>query len=289
MKIKKTLPSARLLFALASAVALNAQLPSSIPEVVRNCSRLAGSIELDRAVYFPDEEALLTISVRNPTSVALRVATPFLASSGSLGLLEQSSDGKWLSMDPHGSAENLLSEQTPSVVLNPGEERRISLKSTDSQFGAARRALLTGTTPGEPGLYQVYYELGGGRKNFRVVEPFFEVAGQATLRDDEVIVENGETIRLPRSIEVFAVRWDGLSYICASYPTTGSGTGYPDPGQRLGHNNVAGLVHKRVFTSTAPIAQLQVQEQTSGNFVIAYTDANTQTGLIRLSPTLQPL
>lgn len=44
-------------FSLLSSVALNAQ-SAGVPEVVRNYGRLTGSIDLDRAVYFPDEDAL---------------------------------------------------------------------------------------------------------------------------------------------------------------------------------------------------------------------------------------
>lgn len=273
---------------MASSV-LSAQPSPLVIEIVDNHRKLTSTIELDRPVYFLLEEALLTVIVRNPTAGPLRVATPFRRETGALGLMEQTVPGEWQSMDPHAGSERLFNEQTPWTTLNPGEERQISLKSTDFQFGSERNALLTRSAPSQPGLYQVYYSMGDGRKNFRVVEPFFEAAGEATLRAEEVVVENGETLRLAQSIRAFAVRWEGVSYICVAYPNTGGGISYPGIGQRLRHSHIAGIVHKRVFTSTVPITQLQVQEEVSGNFVITYTDANAQTGLIRLSPTLQPL
>lgn len=284
MKICK---SARLVFAVV-AVGF-AQQPSAVDDIVDNYSKLASTIELDRLVYFPDEEANLTITVRNPTAGALRVAAPFRLETGSLGLLQQTGTGTWQSVDADAGRELLLNEQTPFVVLNSGEERRISLKSTDAQFGGAKFALLTGSTPSQPGLYQVYYDMGGGRKNFRVVEPFFEAAAQTTLRTEIVVTEGGKTLRLPQYLYAFAARWDGVSYICVAYPTTVGGDSYPRVGQRLTHNHISGLTHKRVLNSTTAIAQLQVAEDLLGNFVITYKDSNAQTGSIRLSATLQPL
>jgi hypothetical protein len=237
-------------------------------------------------VYFINEEATLTISVRNPTSTALLIAQPFHRETGSLVVFEEMEDGTWLSLDPD-SRELIIDETTPTIVLNPGEQRQITLKSTDSAFGSDLPVLSGGSVPARPGGFRLYYTMGGGRRNFRVVEPFFEAAGQTTMRGEEVFERGGVTIRRPQYLYAFAVRWEDMSYICVAPPTGVQGMRYPQPGQRLDLGHISGLSGiKRIFSSPVAIVEVNAVEEASGNFTISYRDANGQQGTIRITPGL---
>ena len=273
----------------ASASLLPAQQPSIVEQIVDNYSKLAATVELDRPVYFPSEEIAATVIVRNPTADPLRVATPFHYLSGFFSLREQLEDGSWRNMNLSESSQFLLDAATPNIILNPGEERRFTAKSTDPEIDGSTLPRLPNDAPTQPGTYQVAYMMGGGRKNFRVVEPFFETAAQTTLRTELVEVEDGETLRRTQYFHVVSVRWDQLSYICVGYPTPAPGSVLPRRGQRLSYGQIPVVPFRRVLTTATPIQELRVTEDPLGNFVITWRDTNNLEGIIRLSPTLQPL
>ena len=201
----------------ASALLLSAQQPI-VDQIIENYSKLVARIDLDRQIYFPGEEIVLSIAVHNPTARPLRVATPFEASTGYFGMREHQEDGTWRNMNQSQSTDFLMDSSTPNITLNAGEERRLSGKSTDPVPNGSTLARLPGNAPTQPGTYQYFYDMGGGRRNFRVVNPFFETAAETKVQADLIVTEDGQTYVMPQYLHVFSVQWDQISYICVSRP-----------------------------------------------------------------------
>ena len=246
-----------------------AQQPSVVDQLVDNYSKLSSKVELNRQVYFPSEEIAVTVTVRNPTTGPLLVATPFHIRTGAFGVLEQQEDGTWRETSPSESSELLMNATTPNVVMNPGEERQLSARSTDPEFDGSTTPHVPGHAPTQPGTYQYFYDMGGGRQNFRVVNPFFETAAETKVRADLIVTEDGQTYVMPQYLHVFSVQWDQVSYICVSRLSIIDGLLYPRRGQRLTYNQMAPATpFKRVLTTATPIQELRVAEDPLGNFVV---------------------
>src|SRR5689334_21351118 len=63
---------------LAPAVVLcQVRGPDAQLEMARQMTKLQVTLELDRKIYFPGEDATLTITVANPTTGALQALNPF--------------------------------------------------------------------------------------------------------------------------------------------------------------------------------------------------------------------
>src|SRR5258708_6519212 len=58
-------------------------------EIAKNSAKLAVTVKLDRDVYFPGEDAQITVRVVNPTPEILEVPTPFDVRTGGLNLMER--------------------------------------------------------------------------------------------------------------------------------------------------------------------------------------------------------
>jgi len=109
--------------------------PTPLPEeIFQNVDKLETRMSLDKAEYLPQETAWLTITIRNPTNVPLRVPQPFQEWTGycTAGLLRQPNPN--VPPDPvrdgvpdtiHALTYSMRyrnSRQIPTVVLAPGQE-----------------------------------------------------------------------------------------------------------------------------------------------------------------------
>src|SRR5437870_3585424 len=60
-----------------------------LEDLNRNRQKLELSVHMDRAVYFPGEDAEVTIRVVNPTATSLEVPEPFHTETGNVNLLKK--------------------------------------------------------------------------------------------------------------------------------------------------------------------------------------------------------
>jgi len=169
--------------------------PTPLPEVFQNVDKLETRMSLDKAEYLPRETAWLTITIRNPTNVGLRVPQPFHEWTGycTAGLLRQPDPN--VVPDPvrdgvpdtiHAltySARYRNSREIPTVVLAPGQE----VSQTFSTKGHA----ICGPhlVEKEVGERQVRYNYDQrAHAEFKVVRPIEVTAIAVTrLRPEEMV------------------------------------------------------------------------------------------------------
>jgi hypothetical protein len=243
---------------------------------VGNNGRLASTISVDRSVYFPGEEAVLTLTARNTGSAALEVASPFSA----FGCFELSR------LSPTGSLVPLfarpvcpLRQVEPAgskMVLGPGEESRVSVSGDDLWPGSS-----ASTVAGTAGYYQIAQGVSGASAVFRIAMPRLEAATAVRIHD--ITYNDPATrreVRLPAYMHVFSLRWNNQSYLCVALSPSLRDKAVATDG--AGNVTAVGVPYRRLTALPGPVASVAGTASAQDNLAITWADAKgvSQTVLV---------
>jgi hypothetical protein len=246
---------------------------------VSNNGQLVSSIAVDRSVYFPGEEAVLTLTARNAGSAAVEVASPF-AAFGCFGLSRVSPSGSLVPLFARPVCPLRLVEAARSkTVLAAGEESRVTISGEDMWPGAS-----ASTLPGTPGYYQISQGVSGASVVFRIAMPRLEAATAVRIND---ITYNdpatGREVRLKAYMHAFSLRWNNQSYLCVALSPSLRDKAVATDG--AGNVTAVGVPYRRLATLPGPVATVTGTASAQDNLAIAWTDTRgaSQTVLVASS------
>jgi hypothetical protein len=231
-----------------------------------NSARLVSSIGLDRSVYFPGEEAILTLAARNTNAAPLEVVAPF-SSLGCFELSRVSATGSLVPLYARPVCTLRAAESAASkVVLRAGEESRVSVSFEDLWPGSS-----ASTLPGTAGYYQLVQAASGASTVFRIAMPRLEAATAARLRD--ITYEDPATrrqVRLAAYMHVFSLRWNNQSILCVALsPSLRDKAVTTDS---AGNVTSVGVPYRRLATLAGPLASVTVTASAENNLAITWAD-----------------
>jgi len=261
-------------------------------ELLYGNAREKTSVEfrVDKAEYFPGERQTVFISVFNKTTEPLRVLDPF--SDGPLYLVELGPDGKEESRGPRGDVGLPDHNRVPpSVTLRPkgGIQRQFdSANITEDE----RTDLGDIGVPGVPGRYRLKYSYGPeARAEFPIVAPTLDMGTSVRIYPDGVWEANDSQGPRPyqRFREIYALRWNGVSWLCVSYDVK---NGEPrrwdvQPGQTRRPIRAAIGEHHRVAQSTEPIVSITPSVDQLGNLTIIWKNSAGLEETVHLDTNLE--
>jgi len=238
--------------------------------------QLVSTITVDRSVYFPGEEAVLTLTARNAGSAALEVVSPFSA-YGCFGLSRVSPAGALVPVLARPVCPLRLVESAGSkMVLAAGEESRVTVNGEDLWPGASASAV-----PGTSGYYQIWQGGTGASAVFRIAMPRLEAATAVRIHDI-VYTDPGtrREVRVPAYMHVFSLRWNNQSYLCVALsPSLRDKAVATDS---AGNVTAVGVPYRRLATLAGPIAVVEGTANAQDNLAIVWTNAKgaSQTVLV---------
>jgi hypothetical protein len=231
-----------------------------------NSGRLVSTISVDRSVYFPGEEAAMTLTARNAGSTALEVASPFSA-FGCFGLSRLSPTGALVPLFAKPVCPLRLVEPAGSkMVLPAGEESRVTVSGDDLWPGSSASAV-----PGTAGYYQIAQGVSGASAVFRIAMPQLEAATAVRIHD--ITYSDPATnreVRLPAYIHVFSLRWNNQSYLCVALsPSLRDKAVATDS---AGNVTAVGVPYRRLVTLPGPVALVTGSASAQDNLAITWSD-----------------
>ena len=229
--------------------------------------QLVSTITVDRSVYFPGEEAVLTLTARNAGSAPLEVASPFSA-FGCFGLSRVSPSGALVPVFARPVCPLRLVESAGAKMsLAAGEESRVTVNGEDLWPGASASAV-----PGTAGYYQVSLGSTGASAVFRIAMPRLEAATAVRIHD--IVFTDPATrreVRVPAYMHVFSLRWNNQSYLCVALSPSLRDKAVATDG--AGNVTAVGVPYRRLPPLAGPIAVVEGTANAQDNLAIAWTDA----------------
>ena len=244
---------------------LSAQTNNAATE---NTARLQSAISLDRATYFPGEEAVLTLSARNPQRTPLEVSEPFASTTGCFDLSKLAGNGSFVPLSSRPVCPFRPMESAAArTSFDAGEERRATLTSEALWQNADSSALGPGV-----GYYQVAYHNSNASAVFHIVAPHLETATAVRLHDVAYTdPANGHAVRVAAYLHVFSVRWYNQSFLCvARSPSLQDKAIVSDAGGNVVSVNVP---YRRLATLPNPIVSIKATANQQDNLAITWTDS----------------
>jgi hypothetical protein len=230
-----------------------------------NNGRLTGTIAVDRSVYFPGEQAVLTITARNTSSGPLEAVSPF-AAFGCFQLSRVSSSGSLVPLFARPVCPLRLVEPAGSkIVLGPGEETRVTVTGDDLWPGSS-----ASTVPGVAGYYQIA-GVSGASAAFRIATPRLEATTAVRIRD--IAYTDPSTrreVRLPAYMHIFSLRWNNQSYLCLSLSPSLRDKAVATDGS--GYVTAVGVPYRRLATLAGPVASVAGTASAQDNLAITWAD-----------------
>jgi hypothetical protein len=247
------------------AGAASAQTINPAPD---NAPKLQSAVSLDRATYFPGEEAVLTLSARNTQRTPLEVPEPFAASTGCFDVSKLASTGSFVPLSSRPVCPFRPMEPVGAKTLfDPGEERRAAVAGDALWQNAGSPASGPGT-----GYYQVAYRNSTASAVFHIVSPRLETAAAIRLHD---IAYNdpadGHAVRAAAYMHVFSVRWYNQSYLCvARSPSLQDKAIVADAG---GNILLVDVPYRRLAALPNPIVSIKATVNQQDSLAITWTDS----------------
>jgi hypothetical protein len=253
-------------------------------------SKLEVTTKLDRDIYFPGEDAQVTIVVANPTAQILEVPTPFDLQTGFVHLYVRgtgSLQNDWVEtgslVSGHGIVEVGKPVVPPTTWISPVQP--LTRTFWLSEAGCNHHIVpYVGPCQLEEteGEFRLWYTYGANAyATFRVVWPQFEHWAEAVLAKryqyEEVLpnkVKTGNIRTLPRRVRAMVLGYQGNHFVAVSNDvvTAGSHIWQDSSGKLVAAMNRQFGIYRRIATSTIPITSLQVTADNAENVTINYTD-----------------
>ncbi len=156
---------------ISTGLRLGAQRGDPTPaqrEVFSNVDRLESKLTLDQEEYLPRETIRVTVTLRNPTAVPLRIPQPFHQQTGSCDMILKGviAPGVYGDEQTVGAGFTANFWNVPTIVLAPGEEVTTTASLKDH---VVWQQVWIPDRPGEWRMKYSYDKRMGA--NFRVVRP----------------------------------------------------------------------------------------------------------------------
>jgi hypothetical protein len=253
-------------------------------ELRANRANLAVSLTLDRDVYFPGEDAQVTIRIVNPTSQMMEVPEPFNPLTGFLSVMHRGGP-----LDPVWVPDQVRTENwvgipppPPAVWISPGQSIEKTFWLSDPAFPKNGTSFVESRDVHErEGLFRVSYSYDDRAfAQYQVVWPQFEqwtrVKFQRPGQVRDPAKPSGPTVAVSRWAWFAAVGYQGSHIIIAGRGQHTGGPLEPDPsGKFTGYMSRGFSPFRRIATSPVPIRSLQGVADNTENITLSYTD---QTG-----------
>jgi len=269
-------------------------------ELWRNTGRLLGTLQLDRQVYFPAEDATLKITITNPTSQTMEVYDALHIQNGQISLYRRDPlrknpyGAEWLPLNPSGHNSG-----GPTIFIQPGQPLEKEFVFSDPATRSPRdaqgklKADICGECriPEQEGEYRFLFR-GGAQADFRVVWPSLEQWTEVTFQRPyqfQVTNPDGKQVggprTTPRRVGVMVLGYQGSHVVAVTVDAAMSDPRADiDPNGRFtGYLSRLFGVHRRLVTSAKAITSLQATADAGENITIIYTDQDGQ-HRIKLNP-----
>jgi hypothetical protein len=255
------------LLAGAGSAQTNNPAPDSAP-------KLSTAISLDRATYFPGEEAVVTLAAKNLQRTPQEVPEPFAAANGCFDLSKLASNGAFVPLTSHPVCPFRTVEPAGAkTTFDPGEERRATVPGDALwQSGDA-----SSSGPGS-GYYQVAYRNSTAAAVFHIVAPHLESAAVVRLHDIEYTDANGRAAKAAAYQHVFSVRWYNQSFLCVARSASLQDKAIvADPGGNVLSVNVP---YRRVAVMSNQIVAIKATANQQDSLAITWTDSTGATQMV---------
>jgi hypothetical protein len=258
----------------ALCVAAGSLPAQDLDTLLDNTNQMQVNIALDRTVYFPGEAAVVTFTVRNPTSGPVRVLAPFTAATGCLNMLTLSDRGPAL-LGSERLCSGPYDSTTPTTVIPAFQRMQKTLNSYDPMFELGVSVMdIGGGVPADSGPYSVEFNYpgSGGLAAFQVVSPHLDASAVARVQDisyyDPVL---GETVQTEAYMHAVALPWMNQTWICITQEPGSTETAVSPDAQ--GNFNDRILPYLRVAGSKNPVTSMALTSDSSGNLTVKWTDS----------------
>jgi len=305
-RIQTTGAMAALLFSAGVRSQVRIEKPSLITEaqlrqLIKNTSRLKVTVALDRDVYFPGEEAKVSLVVKNTTSDVLQVLEPFTVGTGGLNILVHEPakiktwGTEWFFLRPHQTGVAELALDAPSRYMQPGEELRLQFTLAEGCKDRKTQILADCHLPEPEGEYRLQYNyLPIASALFRIVVPRLESWTEAAFEKPYVyheidvhLKQTGKIQLIPRRMRLVVLEYQGEhilgisvnELVGDSHIPFGPGGFFTGPVSRYFVTSL-----RRLASSAKPIISLQMTADAAENLTIAYTDQDGQRFTLKLDP-----
>ncbi len=278
-------------------------------EIAKNSAKLTVTVKLDRDVYFPGEDAQITVRVVNPTPETLEVHAPFDVRTGGLNLMERNGrrrpelpPSEWVFSWAHPVGmyshqivvEGEKAPEPPTIWLSPNQPMERMFWASDTGCGQNIPFAGVCTLPGEEGKYRVTY--WNAVAQFRIAHPTLErYAGVVLLKpyehqeSDPHMKPTGKVIRIPRRVWAAVLGYQGQHILVINRWNAGA----PEIGDASGMFNGTVSrqfgVHRRLATSPEPIKSLQIEADSAENITIVYVLQSGASVLLKLDANRNPI
>ncbi|HMD70544.1 MAG TPA: hypothetical protein VKF41_04335 [Bryobacteraceae bacterium] len=232
-----------------------------------NTVKLQNAISLDRATYFPGEEAVLTLSARNTQRTPLEVPEPFAATNGCFDLSKLASNGAFVPLSSRPVCPFRPMEPAGAKTLfDPGEERRATVTGDAIWQNADSQSSGPGT-----GYYQVAYRNSTASAVFHIVVPHLETAAAVRLHDIAYNDSNGRAVRAAAYMHVFSVRWFNQSFLCVARSSSLQDKAIVT--DLAGNVLSVNVPYRRVAVLPNPVVSIKATANQQDGLAITWTDS----------------
>jgi hypothetical protein len=268
-----------------------------------NTRKLQVTLQLDKQIYFPNEDATLTITIANSGATPLEVFEPLSSRTGGVNMYFQGDPAKpasnlrsWRRLSPHpyGPLEGVDGD-APAVWIFPGQPATKKCIVSDPSSRAPVKAnglvsmsVCDGFHMTEyEGDYQIRYNYGpGAAVGFSVVWPQFEQWTEVRFaKEAEPKASRGPVYsHIGRFLRFAVLGYQDSHIIIVALNTSSGAPPRPDASGKF-TRDLSGSFSpfRRIATSTVPITSLQPVADNSENIILTYKDQAGRSSIIKLN------
>ena len=257
-------------------------------ELNLNRAKLAISVTLDRDVYFPNEDAQITIRVTNPTTQTMEVPEPFNPLTGGIAILRPGtgvSQGQWVYASSRigGWGAVAVSPEPPpppAVWLSPNQPKEKSFWLSESSCHEPDSFSAVCWMSEAEGQYRIAYEYDArAYAQFQVVWPQLEQWTRVKLQKPAQIPDVANPARkiltASRWVWFAAVGHQGNHWIIVGrHDGIGGPPDLDRTGKFTGQISRSFAPFRRIATSAAAVTSLQAVADNAENITVSYADQN---------------